>query len=106
MVIDEIPVSSLIIETPSTKGNDKSHWFTEYKDNGFYIEVIVEDMFIDTGTNIYISDGIEVMLYKVQRGNGLIDGTLLINATSGQLSVKKYSDGTVNDYTEHSVINF
>jgi lysophospholipase L1-like esterase len=103
MVIDEIPVSSLIIETPSTKGNAKSHWFTEYKDNGFYIEVIVEDMFIDTGTNIYSSDGIEVMLYKVQRGNGLIDGTLLINATSGQLSVKKYSDGTVNDYTEHSV---
>lgn len=103
LVLDE-PSSSLVITTNSTRGNATSYWYTEYQEEGFYIKVIVVDPSLDEGTNTYNADGVEVSLFHVARGEGLINGTLLINTSvRNDLVVQKVADGQFVTYPEHEI---
>jgi hypothetical protein len=98
------PVSNLTISVASTSGTATSYWYTEYRDDVFYIKTIVMDESVDEGSTIFNSDGIEVMLFTDERGFGLIDGTFLINATAfGDVSIKQATGGVYQDVTDSSI---
>lgn len=103
LVLD-VPTSDLTIDVPSTSGNAQSYWFTKYNTESFYIKVVVVDPSVEQGNSIYSSDGIEVLLYTDERGAGLIDGTLMINATPfGDVSIKQASNNTFVEYTKEDI---
>lgn len=98
------PISNLTLTVSSTSGVATSYWYTEYRDDAFYIKTIVMDESVDEGSTIFNSDGIEVMLFTDERGFGLIDGTFLINASAfGDVSIKKASEGSYQDVTDSTI---
>lgn len=105
-LIIEMPTSGLEIETESTNGRARSYWFTEYQETVFYIKVIVQDGSIEDGPSMYSSDGIEVQIFNGQRGMGLIDGTLMINATPfGDLNVMSADQGTYQPVGDSAIVS-
>lgn len=103
-LIIDMPTSSLEIDTDSTNGMATSYWFTEYRASVFYIKVIVQDGSIDEGFSMYSSDGIELQIHNSQRGMGLIDGTLMINATPfGDLNVMEAVDGSYESVSDSMI---
>lgn len=81
-----------------------SHWYATYGDDAFSVVAIVEDDSLYAGSNYYVSDGIELGVYKAGTDTGIADGAVKVQADmNGRFTLSKADSGAYVELDESEI---
>ena len=92
--IESVPEAQLVTEATVSGNTAKANWFVTYGESSLDFTVYVEDTTPYEGSNIYSSDGVEIVIAKVQRIQGYSDKTISVNVSAaGECAVSNLKTG-------------
>ena len=92
--IESVPEAQLVTEATVGGNTAKANWFVTYGESSLDFTVYVEDTTPYEGSNIYSSDGVEIVIAKVQRIQGYSDKTISVNVSAaGECAVSNLKTG-------------
>ena len=92
--IESVPEAQLVTEATAGGNTAKANWFVTYGESSLDFTVYVEDTTPYEGSNIYSSDGVEIVIAKVQRIQGYSDKTISVNVSAaGEYAVSNLKTG-------------
>ena len=92
--IESVPEAQLVTEATAGGNTAKANWFVTYGESSLDFTVYVEDTTPYEGSNIYSSDGVEIVIAKVQRIQGYSDKTISVNVSAaGECAVSNLKTG-------------
>ncbi|MBQ7407724.1 MAG: hypothetical protein IJW13_00395 [Clostridia bacterium] len=90
----DLPVSTLNTQADADGDVATAAWFITYAEDGLAVKAVVKDGSIATFTNLYNSDGIEVIVAKEQRVKDYSEGTIsVVVSAKGDYVVKNLYTG-------------